>query len=268
MIGRLAAALCLLAMPAAALDLHGDLVQGALVTGEVEPGSRVLLGGKAIAVGADGVFVFGFGRDQAAAAQLTVIHPDGKVEQRHLAVAQRRYDIQRIDRLDSNMVTPDATTQARIQAEQAKINAARQVSTADRGFLGPFLWPARGPVSGVYGSQRILNGEPRQPHFGLDIAAPEGSPVIAPAAGVVRLAEPDFYLTGGTVILDHGFSVSSTFIHMQDIAVAVGQKLQPGDLIGHVGRKGRATGPHLHWAMNWGEVRVDPQLLLPPAPAD
>ena len=262
------ALLCVLPSPALALDLHGALTQGSLITGQADPGDKILLGGEAIEVSPDGVFVFGFARNQAPSAQLTVIHAGGAVEQVHLDVAQRTYDIQRIDKLDQNMVTPDAATQARIKAEQEKVNAARAASTADRGFLGPFLWPAKGPVSGVYGSQRILNGEPRQPHFGLDIAAPEGSPVIAPAPGIVRLAESDFYLTGGTVILDHGFNVNSTFIHMEEVDVKVGQVLKQGDLIGHVGKKGRATGPHLHWAMNWGEVRVDPQLLLPPLPVN
>jgi murein DD-endopeptidase MepM/ murein hydrolase activator NlpD len=240
------------------------LTQGALITGQVKPGDKVLLGGKAVKVAPDGLFVFGFARDQSQSAQLTVIHQGGAVEQLHLDIAQRTYDIQRIDKLDQNMVTPDDATQARMKAEQAKINAARATSTSNLDFLGSFIWPAKGPVSGVYGSQRILNGEPRQPHYGLDIAAPEGSPVIAPAPGVVRLAEPDFYLTGGTVILDHGFNVNSTFIHMKEVDVKVGQVLKQGDLIGHVGKKGRATGPHLHWAMNWGDVRVDPQLLLPP----
>jgi murein DD-endopeptidase MepM/ murein hydrolase activator NlpD len=261
---RVAVLLCLLSTPALALDLHGQLTQGALITGQAKPGDKVLLGGKAIKVAPDGLFVFGLARDQSPSAQLTVIHSDGAVEQQHLDIAQRTYDIQRIDKLDPNMVTPDEATLARMKAEQEKINAARVKSTEDRGFLGPFIWPADGPISGVYGSQRILNGEPRQPHYGLDIAAAEGSPVIAPAPGVVRLAEPDFYLTGGTVILDHGFEVNSTFIHMRDVVVRVGQVLKQGDLIGHVGKKGRATGPHLHWAMNWGEVRVDPQLLLPP----
>jgi murein DD-endopeptidase MepM/ murein hydrolase activator NlpD len=268
LIARTAVLLCLLATPAVALDLHGQLTQGALVTGQARPGDQVLLGGKAIKVAPDGLFVIGFARDQAPSAQLTVIHQSGAVEQQHLDIAQRTYDIQRIDKLDQNMVTPDDATVARMQAEQAKINTARVTSTSERDFLGPFIWPAKGPVSGVYGSQRILNGEPRQPHFGLDIAAPEGSPVVAPAPGVVRLAEPDFFLTGGTVILDHGFNVNSTFIHMEEVDVKVGQVLKQGDLIGHVGKKGRATGPHLHWAMNWGEVRVDPQLLLPPLPTD
>jgi murein DD-endopeptidase MepM/ murein hydrolase activator NlpD len=132
--------------------------------------------------------------------------------------------------------------------------------------LAGFVWPAQGPISGVYGSQRFYNGEPRNPHYGVDVAVPKGTPVHAPAAGVVTLAEPDLYFSGGTVILDHGYRLSSTFLHMSEVSVQVGDELQAGDLIGAVGSTGRATGPHLDWRMNWRQQRIDPQLLAPPMP--
>jgi murein DD-endopeptidase MepM/ murein hydrolase activator NlpD len=252
-----------LAAPAHAVELTGHLTQGGLAIGHVEPGAQVLLGDAPVLVGQDGLFVVGFGRDQAPRAQLTIIHADGKTEQQMLDVAPRQFDIQRINNMDQSKVTPDTTNLARIKAEQDQVNATRTSPTDLRDFLVPFIWPAKGPISGVYGSQRILNGEPRAPHYGLDIAAPEGSPIVAPAPGVVKLVAKDFFLTGGTVILDHGFGVQSAFLHMSRIDVAVGQVLKQGELVGAVGKTGRATGPHLHWGMTWGTVRLDPQLWVP-----
>ena len=260
----LLALLLVFATPAQAADLTGKFTQGGLVVGHTVPGAKVLLGDEPVLVGADGLFVIGFGRDQAPHAQLTIIAPDGSAEQQTLAIAQRTYDIQRIDKLDQSKVTPNPADQARMKADQDQINAARKNPREAADFLVPFIWPAQGPISGVYGSQRILNGEPRAPHYGLDIAAPEGSPVVAPAPGIVRLVAADFFLTGGTIILDHGFGVQSVFIHMKSVGVADGQALKQGDLIGTVGMTGRATGPHLHWGMNWGTVRLDPAFWVPP----
>jgi len=249
---------------AIALDIDGQLIEGGLAFGKAEPGARVFLGTRSVSVAHDGTFVIGFGRGEPDRVELTVIHADDRVEHQWLAIQSRAYDIQRIDRLDQAMVSPNEADQARIASEQQLINEARAPVTEARDLFQSFIWPAKGPISGVYGSQRILNGEPRQPHYGVDIAAPEGSIVVAPAAGIVRLAEPDFFLTGGTVILDHGFGVNSTLIHMRKLLVKSGDRLEQGDPIGEVGAKGRVTGPHLHWGMNWGDVRLDPALLLPP----
>jgi murein DD-endopeptidase MepM/ murein hydrolase activator NlpD len=258
----------LLSPPALAIELTGHLTQGGFVVGHTTPGARVLLGDRALKVGDDGLFVFGFGRDQAPNAQLTIIQPDGTVEQQTLEVEQRTFDIQRIDNLDQAKVTPNPADLARIKADQEKVNAARGGEpTAAEDFLVPFVWPAQGPISGVYGSQRILNGEPRAPHYGLDIAAPEGSPVVAPAPGIVRLVANDFFLTGGTVIVDHGFGVQSTFIHMKAVKAKIGTRVAQGEVIGHVGQTGRATGPHLHWGMTWLDVRLDPAFWVPPQQA-
>lgn len=259
--------LALLSTSAHAVELTGHLAQGGLVTGRTQPGAKVLLGDRAVLVGEDGLFVFGFGRDQAPTAQLTIIQPDGASEQQTLTIEQRKFDIQRIDNMEQSKVTPNPADLARIKSDQEKINAVRGDATPAEDFLVPFIWPAQGPISGVYGSQRILNGEPRAPHYGLDIAAPEGSPVIAPAPGTVRLVAIDFFLTGGTVIIDHGFGVQSVFIHMIAVKAKVGTHVQQGELIGHVGQTGRATGPHLHWGMNWLDVRLDPAFWVPPQQA-
>ncbi|WP_303981849.1 M23 family metallopeptidase [Dongia mobilis] len=266
MLRSLAISLALLAFatPATAVELNGHLVPGGFVIGEVEPGATVLLGETPVEVAPDGRFVIGFGRDQGPEAQLTIIHADGKSEQQMLSIAPRQYEIQRIDQLDQNMVTPDPETEARIKADQAKVKAARANPSQRRDFLMDFIWPAKGQISGVYGSQRILNGVPKAPHFGTDIAAPEGAPVVAPADGMVRLAETGFYLTGGTVIIDHGLGLYSSYLHLSRVDVVPGQELRQGDMIGAVGKTGRATGPHLHWGLNWNETRLDPALLVPP----
>ena len=253
----------LITTPSHAVELTGHLAQGGLVTGRTQPGAKVLLGDRAVLVGQDGLFVFGFGRDQAPTAQLTIIQPDGATEQQTLTVEQRKFDIQRIDGMEQAKVTPNPADLARIKSDQEKINAVRKDPMPTEDFLVPFIWPAQGPISGVYGSQRILNGEPRSPHYGLDIAAPEGSPVVAPAPGTVRLVASDFFLTGGTIIIDHGFGVQSAFIHMKALKAKIGTYVQQGEVIGHVGKTGRATGPHLHWGMTWLDVRLDPAFWVP-----
>jgi murein DD-endopeptidase MepM/ murein hydrolase activator NlpD len=161
-------------------------------------------------------------------------------------------------------VNPPPEIAARIEREQAMVNAARKRDDAREDFLADFDWPVQGRVSGVFGSQRIYNGTPKSPHSGLDVAAAQGTPVRAPAPGIVTLAEPDLYLTGGTVLLDHGHGVSSNFLHFSRIDVHVGQRVEKGEVLGLVGMTGRATGPHMHWGMSWFGTRVDPRLLLPP----
>ena len=143
---------------------------------------------------------------------------------------------------------------------------ARGESAASLWFLGGFDWPVTGRISGVFGSRRVLNGQEGAPHWGLDVAASTGTPVRAPAAGRVVLAEPDFYLSGGTILLDHGYGVSSSYSHLSKVAVQAGDEVRQGDLIGAVGATGRVTGPHLHWTLNWYTVRIDPALVVPPMP--
>jgi murein DD-endopeptidase MepM/ murein hydrolase activator NlpD len=254
--------------PAAArmLVLNGALEQGGLVHGKTEPGSKVTLDGRAVRVAPDGSFIFGFGRDAPGKVALDIVSPDGAREHQDLEVAARHYDVQRINGLPEQQVTPDAATLERIKREAATINAARGADSDQLAFETKLRWPVIGPISGVYGSQRILNGEPRAPHAGVDIAAPRGTPIIAAAAGVVTLAEKDLFFTGGTVIIDHGYGLATTYQHMDRVDVSVGEHVAAGQPIGLLGATGRVTGPHLHWALNWYEVRLDPMLAVGPMP--
>lgn len=246
--------------------LDGNFTQGGLVIGRTTPGSTVVLDGRTVRVAPDGLFVIGFHRDAPASAELLVTGPGGGSERRSLAVTPRSYDIQRIDGLPPRMVTPPAEVLERIRRENARIAALREIDRPEPMFRSGFVWPATGRISGVYGSQRILNGEAKQPHYGVDVAAPVGTPIKAPADGVVTLAEADLYYTGGTVILDHGHGLSSAFLHLSSVAVKPGDRLRQGDVLGALGATGRVTGPHLDWRMNWFESRIDPQLLVPPMP--
>ncbi|HXV23793.1 MAG TPA: M23 family metallopeptidase [Alphaproteobacteria bacterium] len=249
------------------LELSGALSQGGTVYGRIDdPASLLTLDGRPIRVSEDGRFVFGFGRDAPASAVLEIRRPSGIVSSVPLTITQREYEIQQLEGLPQNLVTPDPEEEARIAREQAQVRDARQLDLDRPLFESGFIWPALGPISGVYGSQRILNGVARAPHYGVDIAAPEGSAVRAPADGLVTFAKPGLLLTGGTLVIDHGHGLSSTFIHLSRIDVEVGARLRQGDIVGAVGATGRATGPHLHWGMNWFEVRLDPQLVVGPMP--
>lgn len=252
---------------AAEVRLDGQFQQGGLVHGYTVPGAIVTLGERQVRVTDTGEFIFGFGWDAPADAVLDVILPDGAHERRPLRVAQRTYAVQRIDGLPEKMVTPPPEVLARIAAENARITAARAADAPTPLFQSGFVWPVTGPISGVFGSQRILNGIPKQPHFGIDVAAPAGTPVKAPADGVVTIAEKDLYYTGGTVLLDHGHGLTSVYSHLKEVWVKVGDRLRQGDPIGSVGKTGRATGVHLDWRVNWFDQRLDPALLVPPMPA-
>ena len=263
------ALLIFLAVPATAgtLELDGDFVQGGMVLGRTDPGAEVRVGERQARVAPDGRFVFGFGRDHKPEIELQVRFPDGTAERRVLKVAKREYRVQRIDGLPPRKVTPSAEDMKRIRADNAKIGKVRKLDTPEVNFADGWAWPAEGRVTGVYGSQRILNGEPRRPHFGHDIAAPVGTPVVAPAPGIVRLAETDLFFTGGTIILDHGHGISSLYMHLSAVEVAVGRRVQRGERIGAIGATGRVTGPHLDWRINWFGERLDPELLLEPKPS-
>ena len=264
-----ALAVLLAAAPAEAaweLALEGQLVQGGLARGMAAPGATVTFEGRQVPVAPDGGFVIGFGRDSGPAARLVVTWPDGKEELRQLEIGGRAWKVQRIDGLPSRKVTPSPEDLQRIAAESELLQRARARATPRRYDAGTFLWPAAGRISGVYGSQRILNGEPRQPHLGVDIAAPAGTPVVAAAEGVVSLTHPDMFFTGKTVVIDHGLGLGSIYVHMSEILVKDGERVRRGQRIGRIGRSGRATGPHLHWGVHWFDVRLDPALLAGPMP--
>ncbi|WP_041523096.1 M23 family metallopeptidase [Gilvimarinus agarilyticus] len=253
--------------PKQPIELHGQWQQGAILRGRVPVGSQLTLDGKPVMVAQGGEFVFGLGRDAAKTAKLIIEAPSGETVSRTYDVAPREYNIQRIEGVPQKTVTPSPEQQERSRKEAAKVWQARQERGASTDFTQDFKWPLIGPITGVYGSQRVYNGEPRRPHYGVDIAAATGTPVVAPAAGKVTLAEPDLFYSGGTLIIDHGHGLSSTFIHLSKVIVAVGQRVEQGDLIAEVGATGRSTGPHLDWRMNWLDQRVDPTTLVGPMPS-
>ena len=250
----------------AAVKLSGETLQGGLLFIQAEPGSRAFLDDQEVMVSREGNFVIGFDRDERGQRTLRVVALQGEEEIITLDVKPREYAIERVDGLPQATVTPDPEAAERIADEAAMVSAARARRDQRTDYLDGFAWPASGRISGVYGSQRILNGEPGRPHYGMDIAAPTGSPVYAPADGVVTLAHPGMYFSGGTLILDHGQGLSSTFLHLSKIVVEPGTSVRKGQLIALVGATGRASGPHLDWRMNWLDRRVDPQLLLVGSP--
>jgi murein DD-endopeptidase MepM/ murein hydrolase activator NlpD len=258
-------------------EFPSQLQQGSLVRARVTPRARVELldaQGKAtpVRVGDDGGYVFGIGRDESGPLRMRITFPENTavhpgILTREIPVAPRAWQLEKIEGVPESTVNPPPEIAARIEREQAMVSAARTRDDDRNDYETQFDWPVQGRISGVYGSQRIYNGTPKSPHSGLDVAAAQGTPVHAPAGGIVTLAEPDLYLTGGTVLVDHGHGVSSNFLHFSRIDVKVGQRVEKGEVLGLVGMTGRATGPHMHWGMNWFGVRVDPQLLLPAAAA-
>lgn len=247
-----------------AITLHGYLVPGGMVRGHIDNGWQLSLNGRAVFVDDAGHFAFGFGRAASGSQWLDAKHPDRGHFRFKLQLTQRQFPIQRIDGLPAKQVTPTAPeTLARIEKEARAVRQARTIVTALDGFWQDFIRPAQGRISGVYGSQRILNGIPKRPHFGEDIAAAVGTPVKAAADGIVRLAS-DLYFSGGTIIIDHGAGISSSYLHLSKILVRPGQTVKQGEVIGQVGQSGRATGPHLDWRLNWLDVRLDPSLVVNP----
>lgn len=248
------------------VTLEGPVVQGGIVFGRAPAGSSVTVDGHDIMISDAGRFVLGFSRDDTDAHELAVSLPSGEIWARTLKPADREFDIQRIDGLPQDKVTPSEDVLERIHAEAARVARARKRRDDRTDWSDGFIRPVEGPVTGVYGSQRILNGEPRNPHWGIDYAAPTGTPVQAPAAGVITLTHADMYFSGGTVLLDHGQGLVSAFLHLSAIDVESGQRVEQGDIIGKVGASGRATGPHLDWRVNWGDVRVDAGVLVDETP--
>jgi murein DD-endopeptidase MepM/ murein hydrolase activator NlpD len=248
-------------------NLRGEWRQGSAIFGHTAPGAKVWFDGRALRVTPQGDFVFGLDRDEKLEAELRVqLGNEASAHSFRYAVARREYDIQNITGLPPAMVNPPAAVLERIRAEQSQVAQARRRDT-DRGdFAMPFAWPCTGRISGVFGSQRILNGDAKQPHYGVDVAVPVGTPVHAPASGVVSLAHPDMYYTGGTLMIDHGHGLSSAFLHLSKLLVKVGDEVKQGDVIALSGMTGRATGPHLDWRVNWIDARVDAQLLVPAMP--
>lgn len=235
------------------------MTQGSLALGSAPPGSLAALDGRPLRVTADGRFAFGFGPDQTKASLVTVRYPDGGGDSRSFTPTPRTYEEQRVNGLPQHTVTPPPEVRERIAREAEEVYLARLTDSAGSDFLSGFDWPAPGILSGVFGSRRIDNGIPMSPHFGVDMAAPTGTPIHAPADGVVSISD-DQYLSGGFTLIDHGQGVSTSYLHQSRRLVKAGDAVRRGQRIGLIGATGRATGPHLHWAMNWFQLRLDPSL--------
>jgi len=248
----------------AAEKIRGQALQGDLMVFKTDAGTQLSLDGAPLLLSPTGYFAFGFHRDDNIAVSLDIQSPDGRRQQIVLTPKSRLYDIQRIDNLPSTMVTPPQEVLDRIRRDARDVKAARAIfSEQEDALVNNFDWPIWGRISGIYGSQRILNGQPRQPHYGIDIAAAPGLAVRAPADGKIVMAK-DLYFTGGTIIIDHGYHLNSTYSHLAKMITPVGTDVKRGDIIGTVGSTGRSTGPHLDWRINWKNKRLDPLLLAGP----
>ena len=245
-----------------AATFEGKFIQGSFILGKTEPGSQIFIDNKKVKVTSEGLFVFGLGRDRKYDVVITV-NRDGNKQKIVKKVQKRKYNIQRIDGLEEKKVTPPEEVYERIKRENEWIGEAREINSDLTFFTKKFTIPIENAIiTGVYGSQRILNGKPKWPHYGLDFAADEGTKIKAMLDGTATLVEPDLFYTGGTLIFDHGHGISTLYMHMEKILVKKGQKVKQGDIIGTVGATGRATGAHLDVRLNWFQIRLDPATVL------
>ena len=258
---RIVLILLLLISPSYSIEFKGKFLQGHFILGTTDPNAEILVGKKKVKVSKDGDFVFGIDRDQKYDLTFTKII-NGKKTTIIKKVLKRKYNIQRIDGLEESKVTPPESVYKRIKKENNAIGKARAINSNLQFFKEKFIMPVEGIISGVYGSQRILNGKPRWPHYGIDIAAKQGTMIKSSGSGTVTMAEDDLYYTGGTVIMDHGHGISTIYSHLENVLVSVGDKVNKGDIIGTVGSTGRSTGPHLDFRINWFQTRLDPMSVL------
>ena len=243
--------------------ISGYPVEGNLIVARTNPSNKIKINNEFLEIDESGIFVFGFHRDEENPIKLVIINNENEQFKTSIKPIKREYKIQRIDGLKKSMVTPPEDTISRIKSDRKKVNKARKVKLEMGDFIQGFDWPLKGLITGVYGSQRILNDIPKSPHFGIDISVPIGTSVKAPASGIVTLTE-DLYYSGYTVILNHGLNINSTFLHLSEINVNVGDRIGRGDLIGHSGDTGRSTGPHLDWRIDWNGKRLDAEMLAGP----
>ena len=244
-----------------AVEFKGKFIQGHFIVGKTEPNSIVKIDNKKVKVTIDGYFVFGLDRDRKYDVRINIENTNYN-KNIIKKVLKRKYNIQRIDGLDEKKVTPPEEVYKRIKKENNKIGQARAINSDLIFFKDKFIMPVEGIISGVYGSQRILNGKPRWPHYGIDIAADKGTKIKSSATGIVTMSENDLYYTGGTIIMDHGHGVSTIYSHLEEVMVNVGDQINQGDIIGTVGSTGRSTGPHLDFRINWFQTRLDPMSVL------
>ena len=247
--------------PVNAIEFQGKFIQGYFILGITETNAKIIVGEKEVKVSKDGFFVFGIDRDRKYDIVISIKNTNSnkKIVKK---VIKRKYNIQRIDGLDEKKVTPPEEVYKRIKEENNRIGEARAINSDLTFFKEQFIMPVKGIISGVYGSQRILNGKPRWPHYGIDIAADQGTMILSSGTGIVTMAEDDLYYTGGTIIMDHGHGISTIYSHLENVLVSVGDQINQGDIIGTVGSTGRSTGPHLDFRVNWFQTRLDPMSVL------
>jgi murein DD-endopeptidase MepM/ murein hydrolase activator NlpD len=254
-------------LDAYAVTFEGEFKQGGLLIGQVQEGQTVNYHGKTLNLTINNQFLLGLGRNAPTTTSITINSQDQEPETITLKIAPRQYNIQKIEGVPAKTVSPPASDLQRIKQDASMVRESRKLVSNKQDFLKGFIKPANGPVTGVYGSQRFYNGVPKSPHYGIDYAAPIGTPVIAPADGVVTFAHNDLFYSGGTLIIDHGHGLSSTFLHLSQILVKPDEQVTLGMEIAKIGATGRATGPHLDWRMNWLDQRIDPDLVLKVLPS-
>ena len=241
--------------------LNGNFIQGGLVYGKSIPKTSIKFMKRFIFQDSDNKFVFGMGRDYPETAVLEIKY-NNDIRKINIKIKKQVYKIQKIKGLPKKMVTPPESVYKRIIRENKEIAKVRTLNSKINYIFQDFIWPVQGIITGVFGSQRILNGKPRRPHYGIDIAASKGTNILAPTDSIVRMAEDNLYFTGGTIMLDHGHGVTSVYSHLSKLLVKKNQKIKKGHVIGHVGSTGRSTGPHLDWRINWFDQRLDPSLFI------
>ena len=241
--------------------LNGNFIQGGLVYGKSIPKTSIKFMKRFIFQDSDNKFVFGMGRDYPETAVLEIKY-NNDIRKINIKIKKQVYKIQKIKGLPKKMVTPPESVYKRIIRENKEIAKVRALNSKINFIFQDFIWPVQGIITGVFGSQRILNGKPRRPHYGIDIAASKGTNILAPTDSIVRMAEDNLYFTGGTIMLDHGHGVTSVYSHLSKLLVKKNQKIKKGHVIGHVGSTGRSTGPHLDWRINWFDQRLDPSLFI------
>jgi murein DD-endopeptidase MepM/ murein hydrolase activator NlpD len=252
---------CFVPTHSVAIEFTGKFLQGHFIIGQTDPAAKIIIDKKEVKVSEDGFFVFGLDRDRKFDLIITKI-VDGKKDKVTKKVLKRKYNIQRRDGLEESKVTPPESVYNRIKEENNKIGEARAINSDLPFFKNQFIMPVEGIISGVYGSQRILNGKPKWPHYGIDIAAKQGTLIKSSGSGIVTMAEDDLYYTGGTIIMDHGHGISTIYSHLENVMVSVGDQINQGDIIGTVGSTGRSTGPHLDFRVNWFQTRLDPMSVI------
>jgi murein DD-endopeptidase MepM/ murein hydrolase activator NlpD len=246
----------------AKIQLSGEIKQGGLVIGKTDANNLVTLNKKVLTVSKQGDYVFAFSRDDKTQYTLTVTSPTGKIETQTFTPTTRDYKISRVEGISKKIMNPNKKANVRAGVDRAAIVKVRKISSDLTDFSQGFIAPRSSRITGVYGSQRFYNGEPKNPHFGVDYAGQIGAPVKAPASGTILLWVPDMFYSGGTLVIDHGHGITSNFLHLSASMVKVGDKVKQGQVIAKVGNSGRVTGPHLDWRMNWHKVRFDPQLAM------